>query len=256
MPHCTGDAPGQGGMMNYELIEGDCLESMRKMPSASIDMCLTSPPYNLGNAKKGSFYQGQGKGDRIAYSTHSDDMPEDEYIDWQREVILEMYRLLKPTGAIFYNHKPRISDGVFDDRKGLIPLPIRQEIIWDRCCMVNFSGSFYASSTERIYIIAKNDWRPQHEFLGLGEVWRIPPEPNTEHPALFPLKLAKRAIASGSKKGGTVLDCFMGSGTTGVAALQLGRKFLGIEIAPDYMAMARHRIELVAAQPMLLLEGV
>lgn len=238
--------------MSYELILGDCLDVMRGMADSSVDMCLTSPPYNLGNSQKGSFYQGQSKGDRITYNSHSDDMPDENYVTWQHAVILEMYRLLKPGGAIFYNHKPRIVDGVFDDRKRLIPLPIRQEIVWDRCCMVNFSGSFYAPSTERIYIIAKSGWKPQREFLGFGEVWRVAPETNTEHPAPFPLKLAKRAIVSGSSEGAIILDPFAGSGTTGVAALQTNRHFVGIELDSEYVTIAQRRIEQAAAQPMLL----
>ena len=80
-------------------------------------------------------------------------------------------RILKPTGAIFYNHKPRILDGIYDDRKNLIPYPIRQEIIWDRCCMVNFCGKFFAPSTEKVYIICKEDWKPNKEFIGMGEGW-------------------------------------------------------------------------------------
>lgn len=117
-------------------------ETMAKMPDCFVDLIVTSPPYNLGNSKKGSFYGGKSKGEKIEYIDHDDDMPTQDYIDWQHSLFKEWMRILKPTGAIFYNHKPRILNGVYDDRKNLIPFPIRQEIIWDRCGMVNFSGSF------------------------------------------------------------------------------------------------------------------
>lgn len=228
--------------VSVELHLGDCLEYMQTLPDGCVDMCLTSPPYNLGNVAKGSFWTGRGKGDTISYDAHDDDMPDSEYEAWQHEIIREMYRVLKDGGAIFYNHKPRILNGVLDDRKRLIPLPIRQEIIWDRCAMVNFSGSFYAPNTERIYIIAKGEWKPEKDSLGFGEVWRIPAETNNEHPAPFPLRLAKRAVVSGCDIGGTVLDPFAGSATTAIACIETGRNFVGCEKSPAYHAIAQKRI--------------
>ena len=232
----------------WELKQGDCIEHMKEMPDESIDLVFTSPPYNLGNFKKGSFYDGKGKGEHLTYTDHNDAMEKDEYACWQQSVLFECYRLLKKTGAIFYNHKPRISKGVFDDRKNLLPLPIRQEVIWDRCCMVNFSGGFYAPSTERIYIIAKEYWKPQKEYLGWGEVWRIPPETNNPHPAPFPKALAERVIISGSKQGDTVLDPFAGSGTTLMVAEDNGRDSIGIELSEDYCKLIKERMSEVQAR--------
>ena len=232
------------------ILQGDCLDVMRDMDSETIDLVFTSPPYNLGNFKKGSFYDGKGKGEFLKYADHNDEMPKDEYVEWQKNVIRECYRLLKNDGAIFYNHKPRIKDGVYDDRKNLIPFPLRQEIIWDRCCMVNFSGSFYAPSTERIYIIAKKEWKPQREFLGWGEVWRIPPDTDNRHPAPFPKKLAERVVISASKVGDTVLDPCAGSGTTLLAAEEHGRKGIGIELSPEYVKLIEQRLSTI--QPRLI----
>lgn len=228
-----------------QIIQGDCLEVMKNWPDKCVDLVLTSPPYNLGNFSKGSFYGGKNKGFQLTYESHSDDMPTGEYIKWQHQILTECYRLLSVDGAILYNHKPRISGGIWDDRKNLIPstLPIRQEIIWDRCGMVNFSGSFFAPNTERVYIIAQKSWKPQREFLGIGEVWRITPETNNRHPAPFPLKLALTAIESSSDGASIILDPFCGSGTTCVAAKVLGRKYIGIEISEEYCKIARERLE-------------
>lgn len=230
-------------MKTNKLYNEDCLDTMKRMPDEFIDLIVTSPPYNLGNAKKGSFYGGKGKGENISYDNHNDDLPEQEYIDWQHDLFREWMRLIKPTGAIFYNHKPRIIDGIYDDRKNLIPFKIRQEIVWDRCGMVNFSGSFFACSTERIYIVCKSDqWKPIQQYLGWGEVWRIPPEQNTKHPAPFPLKLISRIVKSATNKDGLVYDPMIGSGTTAIACIKDGRRFIGSEISAEYCKIAMKRI--------------
>ena len=230
-----------------QVICGDCLEVMKKIDSNSIDLIITSPPYNLGNVKKGGFYGGKQKGEKIEYLSHDDNMDDKEYVIWQHRVLRECYRLLKGTGAIFYNHKPRIKNGIYDDRKKLIPLSIRQEIIWDRGGMINFTGSFYAPNTERIYIIAKSNWRPKKEYLAYGEIWKEAPEVNTPHPAPFPLKLIKKIIISNTngwcKNNSLILDPFLGSGTTAVAAKELGRRFIGIEIEPKYVEIATRRLQ-------------
>lgn len=222
-----------------ELYRGKCEEVLPSLQDESVNLIVTSPPYNLGEVKKGGYYGGKGKGLDISYDKHIDKMVSNEYRDWQHQILNECWRILKPNGAIFYNHKPRIIDGIFDDRRDLIPLPIRQEIIWDRCGMINFCGSFFAPNTERVFIIAKPDWKPNKETLGWGEVWKIPPEINTEHPAPFPLELAKRCIISGSKEGDVVLDPFSGSGTTLRGAKLLGRKGIGIELSENYCELTK-----------------
>jgi site-specific DNA-methyltransferase (adenine-specific) len=223
------------------IYNADCRDIIPHLPK--VDLVFTSPPYNLGNFNKGSHYAGKfKKGTKLTYKDHSDSMNEKEYIEWQHMTIKLLFEHINDNGAIFYNHKPRINKGVWDDRKNLIPLPIRQTIIWDRCCMVNFNGTFYAPSTERIYIIAKTDWKPNKEYVGLGEIWRVPPETDNPHPAPFPVKLAKRVIESASPLGGVCLDNYFGSGTLAVAAKELGRKFIGIEISEEYCAIAVKRL--------------
>ena len=103
----------------------DCLEFMKKLPDKCVDLVFTSPPYNLGHVKKGGFYRGKNKGLNISYDIHKDTMSPENYIRWQHLIIIGLKRIIKTTGAIFYNHKPRILDGVYDDRKNLLPCAIR-----------------------------------------------------------------------------------------------------------------------------------
>jgi modification methylase len=228
-------------MSDVKLHLGDCLEYMRTMPDKSIDAVFTSPPYNLGRPKKGSMFSTK-QGERLEYSEYEDDIPHEEYKKWQHEILQECYRLIKDDGVIFYNHKPRIKNKILDNRRDLIPFDILQEIVWDTTSKFNYNGAFFVPHTERIFIIAKNDWIPQKECVQYGEVWTIPPERTDKHPATFPTKLAVRVALSVCEKGKRILDPFMGSGTTGVACVQTGRNFIGIEIDPGYFKIAEKRI--------------
>lgn len=229
-----------------KIMCGECLEVMKDWPENCVDLVFTSPPYNLGNVKKGSFYAcSKNKEITISYDKHNDNMTSIKYIKWQQNIIKELTRIVKSGGVIFYNHKPRIWKGIYDDRKNLIPCDIRQEIVWDRGSGVNFAGTFFLPTTERIFIIAGKEWKPNKECLGWGEVWRIAPETNTPHPAPFPVALAKKVILGGSLGGHIILDCFCGSGTTCVAAKMLGRRYIGIDISEEYCKIARQRLEAV-----------
>jgi len=235
----------------YTLYLGDCLEYMKSMPDKSVDAVFTSPPYNLGNPTKGSMFGKTKQGEKLEYSLYNDDMPDSEYTEWQRSVLRECYRIASDDGVIFYNHKPRVMNGIYDNRRTLIPFPIRQEIVWETGCKFNYNGTFFVPSTERIFIIAKGKWRVSKECVEYGEVWRVPPEHTDDHPATFPSKLARRVVLSSTSIGDTIFDPFMGSGTTGVACMQLGRNFIGCEIDPNYFAIAEKRIKQAAAQEVL-----
>lgn len=92
----------------YTLYCGDCLEKLKLIEDNSIDCIVTSPPYNkgckAGDAKK---YKNKIWNPSISYDVYSDDMPEEEYEKWQIEVMNELWRTLKLSGSVFYNHKIR-----------------------------------------------------------------------------------------------------------------------------------------------------
>ena len=98
-----------------KVINGDCLEVMKQMPSESVDLVITSPPYNLRNNIGGGFknpdVHWRNPGLKNGYDGYTDDMPYKDYILWQTKCVAEMFRLLKPNGAIFYNNKNRIQGG-------------------------------------------------------------------------------------------------------------------------------------------------
>lgn len=117
--------------LKNKLIVGDALTLMRQIPDQSIDLIVTSPPYNLKNSTGNGMKDGRGGKWKNAelingYSHHNDCMPHSEYVAWQRECLTEMYRLIKEDGAIFYNHKWRVQGGLLQDRQDIVScFPVR-----------------------------------------------------------------------------------------------------------------------------------
>ncbi len=122
----------------------------------------------------------------------------------------------------------------------MVGFPVRQIIVWKRKGGVNFSDRFFLPTFEVIYLIAKPEFRLAPRANTLGDVWEIAQERNNSHPAPFPVELPARIIRSTTAR--SVLDPFVGSGTTAVAATILGRTFLGIDNAASYCEMARERV--------------
>ena len=228
------------------IICGDAATEMRKLPDGSIDLIVTSPPYNLKNSSGNGMKDGRGGKWKNAalvngYATYDDNMPYDEYIKWQRECLSEMLRLIPDTGAIFYNHKWRVQNGLIQDRHEILEgFPVRQIIIWRRKGGINFNRGYFLPTYEVIYLIAKKNFALAKHANAYGDVWEFTQEQKNLHPAPFPVPLIERIISSTTAQ--TVLDPFMGSGTTAVAAKNLGRSYIGIEISPEYCELARKRI--------------
>lgn len=230
----------------------DCLSAMGRMPDASVNLIVTSPPYNLLNSSGNGMKNGHGgKWSRAAlmqgYAGHSDSMPHADYVDWQRECIREMLRVLTPDGAIFYNHKWRVQRGLLQDRADIMDgFPVRQIIIWQRAGGFNHNPGYFLPTYEVIYLIANPQFRLAPQAGGIGDVWRIRQDRGNPHPAPFPVELARRAIAATTAQ--VVLDPFIGSGTTAVAALLEGRQYIGIDRSDEYCRLARARIASSAAE--------
>lgn len=229
-----------------QILCGDTVDVMRTMPDDSVDLVVTSPPYNLKNSTGNGMKDGRGGKWKNAalvegYSHHHDNMPHDKYVTWQRACLTEMMRLLKPTGAIFYNHKWRVQGGLLQDRHDIVDgFPVRQVIIWRRKGGINFNPGYFLPTYEVIYLIAKPDFKLAPKANKLGDVWEFGQELKNPHPAPFPLELPKRCI--GSTEAQIILDPFMGSGTTALAAKELGRTYIGIDVSPEYCEMAKKRV--------------
>jgi len=236
---------------------GDCLALMGEMSSGSVDLVVTSPPYNLRNSSGGGLRNGRGglwenarllKG--YEASGYGDDMPRGDYIAWQRKCLEAMLRVLTDTGAIFYNHKWRVQSGLLEDQHAILDgFPVRQIIIWQRAGGINFNLAYFLPTYEVIYLICKTkkfrlakSKDPKHPkaACGVGDIWRVPQDLKNDHPAPFPVEIPKRCIEATDAQ--VILDPFMGSGTTAIAAEMLGRAWIGLDSALPYVNQARERL--------------
>jgi hypothetical protein len=143
------------------ILCGDALRFMKRMPDACVNPAVTSPPYNLKNSTGNGMKDGRsGKWANPAlvngYSHHPDDLPHHEYVAWQRTALSEMMRLLRDDGAVFYNHKWRVQNGLLQDRQDIVAgFPVRQVIVWKRKGGINFNPGYFLPTYEVIHLIAK-----------------------------------------------------------------------------------------------------
>lgn len=216
----------------FHLMQGDCLERMKEIADGSVDAVITDPPYGMGFQSNWS-----KKGPRHE-KIHGDDTIDARWL-------VEAFRVLKTGGALlsFCDWKTSC-----DWRKHIedCGFGMKSQVIWNRLHhgMGDLRGAFapmhdviwYAAKGRRIF---KNG-RPKSVY----EARRPSPSEDHGHPTCKPTGLMEsliNAVDDGSN--GVILDCFVGSGTTGVAAVNLGRKFIGIERDDKYFAIAKDRIE-------------
>ena len=229
------------------IICDDVANVLPYLPENSVDLICTSPPYNLGNRTppKNTVWTGK-KNMTIDYGVHSDNMPEKQYQKWQNDIVRECVRVIKPTGSIFYNHKPRRIGGlVVLPTNWLAEFKIKQLIIWDRRNSPQINNVCFLPTTEHIYWITKTDKTPKfyrEKCNYTSEIWDLPVRMDNPHPAPFPIELPINCILGCTDEGDVVLDPFVGSGTTAVACKQYKRNFIGIDNNPEYCEMAKENL--------------
>ena len=231
------------------ILNKDCIEGMKEIEDNSIDCIITSPPYNkkglLGKVKRGNQIWSKFQ---IDYSSYGDDMPEIEYQQWMIEFLNECHRIIKPDGSIFFNHKPRRHNNrcyLPTDFISHSNVELYQLIIWDRRNSPNIRNDLLVPCTEHVYWFCKNKpkvFRDAVDSLYRSEVWTISPEKQKDHPAPFPEQLVENCMLLTTKEGDTVLDPFMGSGTTAVVAKKMNRNCIGFEIDKNYIKIVEEKL--------------
>ena len=245
-----------------KIYNENCLDTMARMPDGFVDLTVTSPPYDNLRTYNGNNAQ---------WGEHV----------WQ-EVLRELYRVTKQGGVVVWivgdaTIKGSETGTSFKQALWAMECGFNMEtMIWEKTgsgCLG--SNSFYGQNFEYNFIFAKG--KPAHGTLiadrenvvksgkvkvngglkdGIGKmrvverkpfgkrnnIWRFDTKKNSDHPAPFPIRLVQDHITSWSNQGDTVLDCFTGSGTTGVACKNLNRNFIGIELDPEYFKIAEKRL--------------
>lgn len=237
----------EGGITIYH---ADCLDALYEVDAC--DIAVTSPPYNMGLVPggngRGMYRPGaSNKAGRFrdGYGAHDDAMPQDRYDDWQRDVLDLLWSCVG--WGVFYNHRPRVEHGLarfpLSMDFGRIGQHLRQIIIWDRGTGIDVNLRHFCTRQEWVMLFAKpSEFRlVDHAASGMGDVWRLGMETGVpEHPAPFPTSLPGRCIdATGAK---SVLDPFMGSGSTLRAAKDRGIRAIGIDNHEPYCELAARRL--------------
>lgn len=231
--------------MMEKLILGDCLEIMKDIESDSISCIVTSPPYNkkglIGKVRPGNQVW---KKFNIDYDSYGDDLSEKDYHQWMIDILNEMYRIIKPDGSIFFNHKARRHKNKLHLPTDFISksnLDVYQLIIWNRLSSPNIRKDVLLPCTEHIYWLTKSKPKVFKENIGKeyqSEVWTINPDRNSKHPAPFPQRLVENCILLTTEENDVVLDPFLGSGTSAIISKKLNREFIGIEIDQKYLDLS------------------
>lgn len=237
------------------LLRGDCIEILNKARDNSVDMIFADPPYFLSNGgitchagKMVSVNKGKWDKSKGAKENH----------EFTKKWLEACQRVLKPNGTIWVSGTTHIIYSVGFAMQEL-GYKILNDIIWyKRNAPPNLSCRYFTHSTEIVLWSAKNA-KSKHHFdyplmkkMNQGKqmrnVWEISAPQAVEkkfgkHPTQKPVELLKRIILASTKKDDLVLDPFCGSSTTGVAAVLLNRKYVGIDLESEYLQLSKKRLE-------------
>lgn len=204
-------------MATVDLRQGDCLELMKDIPDKSVDLVLTDPPYGK-KADKGT--NGFGSAKNRKYSGAWDDKRP------SKDVFDEMLRIGKNVVIFGGNY--------FAD---MLP-PSNHWIFWDKKGDIKFKNPF--ADGELIYTTYK---KPIKRIVFRQQGFITDSKDERYHPTQKPTELLQTLIEMFTSEGDTILDCFMGSGSTGVACVNTNRNFIGIELDVGYFEIAKQRIK-------------
>ena len=239
-----------------QIIHGDCIEVMQQIPSDSVDVTFADPPFNL----------------KKKYGTYKDEKGTDDYLNWCKQWILEMVRITKPSGSIFLHNIPKwltYYSGFLNE-----VADFRHWIAWDaptapmgKTLQPSHYGILFYAKNQREnkfyeiryphkrcrkcgYLLKDYGGKKKilHPFGPLvPDVWsdihRIRHNKHRDpHPCQLPVHLLERLLLMSTDEGDVILDPFMGTGTTAVAAARLGRHVIGIDIDPQYVEITQRKL--------------
>lgn len=245
----------------HKIILGDALEELKKLPDESLDLVFADPPYGL--AKK--------KGLGWAYSKHItleedwDIFTKDEFFKFNIQWINECVRVLKQGGSLWVMGSFHNIYQLGYIIQHMMNLKINNSIVWFKPnAQPNITCRFFTESTEHLIWASKNGKKKKWTFnyedtknkiedrlnpkgKQTRNVWSIPLTPKREkwageHPTQKPKEVLRRIILACTKPGDTILDPFLGSGTTSVVAKEMGRNSIGIEKEKKYFKIIKNRI--------------
>lgn len=228
--------------MSVQLFQGDCLDLIKDIPDESVDLVVTDCPYHI---VQGGCTNDAVKIGRYTNSNNNIEMTKKgklfEYNDIDfSEWLPDIYRVLKPNTHCYIMINPR-NIKELQQKAENAGFAFQNILIWDKGnCTPN---RYYLNSYEMILMLRKGKARNINN-MGTKNILRVPNLIKSKvHPTEKPVELMRVMIENSSQVGDTVLDCFMGSGSTGVAAHNTNRNFIGIELDKNYFQIAKDRIK-------------
>jgi len=233
-----------------KIYQGNCLELMKNLPDNSIDIIITSPPYNMRTRIRNGKYTKREKGEHFIkkYAYFHDALSIEDYYKFHKKVIKECLRVGR---MLFWNiqvvtgSKEAIFKLIGDFNKN-----IKDIVVWDKGHGQPAMHDSVLNRATELIIIFEKDETAGRSFLKsffergtLSDIWRLKrPKPIPGHGACYPVELVKTILEGFTKEGDLVLDPFIGSGTTAVACKQLNRRYIGFDISKEYVEIAQKRL--------------
>lgn len=226
----------------------DCVEGLKQMPDDAVDIVVTSPPYNVGANN-----MSENK-----YKEYGDKLSGDEWFDFMDETISELIRVTK--NYVFFNVQVLSANKIAMFKLiGKYHAQIKEVLIWNKNMVAPaIEPGVLNSKFEFIFVFTKNNPHKRKFdvcYFPQGRLNNVLEGNNNagnkfadHHAAAFPTYLPKFFIKNFSKEGDIVLDPFMGTGTTGAAAVELGRQYVGFDTNEEYVGIASRRISDVSKQ--------
>ena len=229
-----------------DLRLGDCLEVMKTIPDNSVDLVITSPPYNMGGVSLG--YQPLSTVGQKHYGEYGDKLGDIAYTDWCCSVIKECLRVSR---YVFWNVQfVRSTRNMIFTIQDKFRDNLKDIFIWQKQAVASITAKDggMAKGWEYVFMLGQDNLStfnynnfPKNGYVPNIKTW-YKKETFKEHHATFTREMCFYFIENFTKEGDTVLDPFSGTGTTLVAAKELKRKALGIDIDPSYFKIAERRI--------------
>lgn len=224
-------------MSDIKLMQGDCLELLKTIPDKSVDLVVTDPPYEFTNGGKGHSALCDRmikKKAELANISHGFDFA----------ILDECRRVLKADNFYVWCSKMQLTKllNYFVDKDDIIDV-----LTWHKTNpSPTINGNYLPDTEYCIFAKAKGvylggTYETKHKYYVTP--CNVEDKKWYKHPTIKPLNIITNLVFNSSKEGDTVLDCFMGSGTTGVACKNLNRNFIGMEINEEYFKIAKDRVE-------------
>lgn len=218
-----------------QLFNGDCQEILKNIPDKSIDLVVTDPPYEFDSDGGGGAFGSKNE------KYHNELKEANITRGFDENILAELIRVMKKVNIYIWCNKKQIHKYLDYFEKYNVTI-----LTWHKSNPVPMCSNKYLSDTEYCLHFRETGVKIYGNFKTKFTYWITPLNQKEKklygHPTIKPLNIIENLIINSSNENDTVLDCFMGSGTTGVACKKLNRNFIGIEISKEYFEIAKKRI--------------